>query len=139
VLGIVLVLVVVKELCPRRNALQRLDPDAAPADDGFAIRIARVIDEPRLIAVVRGVDARALIEDEQERVVAPHRLFLVPAVSLAVADLLAKVLDHLRSLQDVGSREGAESMDRRPAKLQPFVDRASLTGARLARLPGGGG
>src|SRR5215217_639137 len=43
----ILVLIIVGELRPRRNALDGLDPDVAALDVGVAVRIARVVDEAR--------------------------------------------------------------------------------------------
>src|SRR4051812_20648173 len=40
--------VVVRQLLSRRHVADRLDPDPPVVDHGVAVRVARVVDEPRL-------------------------------------------------------------------------------------------
>src|SRR5689334_1921587 len=53
-----LVLIVVHELRPGRNGLDRLDEDPLAIVDRLAIRVARMVDEARLVPVHRSVDHR---------------------------------------------------------------------------------
>src|ERR1043165_6310018 len=128
--GVVLLVVVgviVRQLFARRNGLHRMHPDPAAADLGLAVRIARVVDEDRLIAPDRPVDALALIQNEKEGVM-PARLLLHfrAPVGLGIRNLFAGVFDDAGSLRDILDREGAHSLNRRAAELEPFVDRAEL-------------
>src|SRR5262245_38268362 len=67
VFGIVVVLIVVGQLDPRRNSFDGRNPDAAVPNAGLAIRIARVVDEPRLVSIKGRIHAGAGAEYEQER------------------------------------------------------------------------
>ena len=61
-------LVVVAEFLAGLDRADRLDEDAPAVDDGLAVRVALVIDEPRRIAADAGIDADVVVDDEQERV-----------------------------------------------------------------------
>src|ERR1041385_7420202 len=139
--GVVLLVVVgviVRHLFARRNGLHRMHPDPAATDLRLAVRIAREVDEDRLIAPDRPIDALPLIQNEQEGVM-PARLLLHfrAPVGLGVRDFLSSVLDDPRSLRDVLNREGAHTLNRRAAELEPFVDRAELWRRQLM-VPGFG-
>ena len=82
---------------PGAMSLDRLDEHAALLDLGLAVRIARVIDEARVVAADAGVDDRALVDDEQERVVVVLVVVLVALVRLLVRDAVAEVLDRRAS------------------------------------------
>src|SRR5215831_11495405 len=62
------VLVVVRELVTGSDVAHGRDPDAPVLDDRVAVRITRVIDEPRLVAVDRRVDDDIVVNGEEERV-----------------------------------------------------------------------
>src|SRR5882672_4604487 len=62
-------LVVVVELFARLDVAQRFDEDAPLLDHGLAVRVAGVVDVARLVAADARVDHRALVDDEEERVV----------------------------------------------------------------------
>src|SRR6185437_11298416 len=135
VLGVIvlfLVLVIVRDLFARRDLPQCVDPDLSALDHRLGIGIARVVDESCLVPVPRRVDARAAVQNEEKSMMSRHRLIVVAAVRLGVAHLLAGVLDHPRALRDVAAREYAEAMNRRSARLEPFVNRTGLTGRRAA-------
>src|SRR5215510_159220 len=124
VIGIVVVLIVVRQFGPHRNALDRRDPDAAVPDAGLAVRITRMVDESRLIPVKGRVDAGAGAENEQKRVMLGHRIVFVPAVGFSVADPFTGVFDDLRSLRDVLHGERAESVNSGGTELHPCIDRS---------------
>src|SRR4029079_14889758 len=105
------------------------DPDMAASDDCLAIRIAGMVEEARFVALERRVDARTGVENEQKRGMPLHRRVVVPAIRLGIADFFTDVLDDLRSLRDVGSRERPQSVNVRSTKLHPIVHRTCTTGS----------
>jgi len=106
----ILVLVVVRELGTGGNALDRLDPDVPPFDEGITVRIARVIDEARIVSIECGVDDPLGVQREQKGVVTGVSLIRIPTIRFGVGDLLADVLDDRCAAWDVLSREGAQSL-----------------------------
>src|ERR1051325_4618007 len=131
VAALVVVGVIVRQLLARRNGPQRVNPDLAAADLRFAVGVAGMIDEDRFVSPDRAVDHLPLVQDEEKRVVAPHRVLLIPAIGLGIRDLLASVLDDPRSFRDILNREGADALNRRASKLGPFVYRGELWGRKL--------
>src|SRR3954466_5609501 len=81
-----LVLIIVHELRAGGDRLDRLDEDPLAIVDCFAIRIAGVIDESRLVSVDRCIDHRLVVDGEQERVVTRHLLIVVSLVGRAPGD-----------------------------------------------------
>jgi hypothetical protein len=85
--------VVVRELFTGLDRPLGEDEDA-PADVGrLAARLARVVDEARLVAVHGGVDRGLAIDGEKKRVVALHRFVVVAGVGFGVGDPFAGVFD----------------------------------------------
>src|SRR6185369_16238525 len=113
-----LVLIVVHELRASRNRLDRLDEDPLAIVDRFAVRFARVVDEPRVVSVHRGVDYRLVVHREEKRVVARHVLVIVALVGRPPGDALPEILDDPRSLPDRANGEGARALDLRRAELE---------------------
>src|SRR5690349_10221621 len=74
----VLVLIIVRQLGAHRYALDRVDPDMTALDVRVTVRIARVIDETRVVAVEGGVDDPFAVQREQKRVVP-----LIPLVGIS--------------------------------------------------------
>src|SRR3954468_3536014 len=95
-----LVLVVVHQLRSRGDRLRGFDEDPFPIVDRFAVRLARVIDEARLVPVHRSVDARLVVDREEERMMAVHLLVVVSLVRGLPRDALAEILDDARALLD---------------------------------------
>ena len=87
--GVALERVVVYQLGAGLDRTDRLDEDAPLLDHCLAVGIARVVDEARLVAVHCGVDHDLLVDREQERVVARHRVVVVAPVGLLVRDALS--------------------------------------------------
>ncbi len=73
-------LIIVAQLFAGFDRARRLDEDAPVVDDGLAVRITFVIDEPRRIAAHAGVDADLVVHDKQESVTVVERLFFVPRI-----------------------------------------------------------
>src|SRR6478609_7750458 len=67
-----LVLVVVQELRAGGNRSDRLDEDPLAIIDRLAVRLTRVVDEPRVVPVHGRVDYRLVVHREEKRVVARH-------------------------------------------------------------------
>src|SRR5206468_624733 len=74
VVGHEVVLVVVAQLLTGADVAQRVDPDVLALDQRDAVGVARMVDEARDVAADSRVDARATVQDEQERVVTRHAL-----------------------------------------------------------------
>src|SRR5690606_8300200 len=113
-----LVLIVVNELLARPDRPQRVDPDPPVLDDRLAVRVARVIDETRLVAVARAVDDGLSVDREEEGVVTPHPAFVVAPVRLLVRDALAGIFDDALPLADEAHGEGSGALDGRTAELE---------------------
>ena len=72
-----------------------------------------------------------VVEDEQKRVMPPHRLVVVAAIRLGVADFLADVLDDARSLRDVRSARSLQAMNRPSDEIPSIRSRdPNVPGAR---------
>src|SRR5436190_6280736 len=112
------VLIVVHQLRTGGDRLYRLDEDALAIIDRLAVRIAGVIDEPGVVPVHGGVDARLVIDREQEGVVAVQLVVVVPLVRRAPRDALAEILDDPSALPDRARRERPRALNRRRAKLE---------------------
>src|SRR3954463_6703276 len=117
----VLVLVIVRQLGTGRYALDRFDPDATALDVRVTVRITRVVDEARIVAVEGGVDDPPAVQREQKRVVPLIPLVGIPAIRFRVADRFTGILDDACAVRDVLSREGAEPLNGRLAQLEPLV------------------
>src|SRR5690606_34479891 len=88
-----LVRVVVRQLLAALDVAQRIDEHAIVLFDRLAVGIARVIDEPRVVAADRRVDAGATLQAEQERVMDLHGIVVIATVRLLGIDALALVFD----------------------------------------------
>src|SRR6185295_14505937 len=119
-------LVVVAELLAAGDRLDRVDEHAALLDGRLAIRVALVIDEARVVAADAGVDDRALVDDEQERVVVVLVVVLVTLVRFLVRDALAEILVEAFSLLDVAQCECAVTVY---GRMTHFVERMDFVPA----------
>src|SRR5687768_3147738 len=134
VLGAIsLVPIVVHQLFAGRDGANRLDVDPLPLVDRLAVGSAAVIDEPRVVAIDRGVDHRPLVDAEEERVMPAHSRVVVTAVGLVGRDALAGVLDDSGAFANLARRERPASLDLRLAKLEVLVRRLSLRAWRGGR------
>jgi hypothetical protein len=120
--------VIVLELLAGLYRADRLDEHAAVLGHRFAVRIAAVVDEARVVAVDAGVDDDAAVDDEQEGVVVVGGLCLVAAVSFLVRHALAQVFDDARALADAARRKGPEAMHART----PHAEHLRSGGAHTA-------
>src|SRR5262245_18125988 len=111
-------LVVVGELFARYDVAHGLDEHAPLLDDGFEVRIARMLDEECIVPIDAGIDHRALDDDEQERVIVVLVVVLVTTIGVTVRDALAEVLDDAGSLGDDAQRERAETVYARLPHLE---------------------
>src|SRR6185437_8693746 len=122
--------VVVRQLLARRDVANRLGPDPAVLDHGVAIRVARVIDEPCVVAVDRGVDHYVVVDREEERVMAFARHVGIARVGFSRCEPFAGVLDEARALWNAARREGAQSLHRRRPNLERRPAAAAHGGVR---------
>src|SRR5205823_1004313 len=86
---------VVCELDAGLNVPPGINPDSGVLDDRFAVRVARMIDQARVVAAAVSIDTSLLVEREEISVVAPHALVIVPAICFLVADSFSGILDDL--------------------------------------------
>ena len=85
--------VVVRQFLPPLHIANCLDPDPATVDDRVAVRIARVVDEPRLIPVYSSVDHDVIVDCKEVSVVPVRFIVRIPRVGLFRRQLLAGVFD----------------------------------------------
>src|SRR5687767_15663300 len=116
-----LILIVVGELHARLDILFRVDPDLPPVDHRFAVRIAGVVDVARVVPLTVAVDHRLLVECEEESVMPPHRLVVVPPIGLGVRDALPGVFDDSLAGPDSFFCEDTAPLNRRAANLVEAV------------------
>lgn len=112
------VCVVVRELFARLDVANRLDPDAAVVDHRIAVRVARVVDEPRLVAADRRVDHHVVVDREEEGVVPLTFYVGIACVGFGGREAFAGVFDETRARGYRARGECAESLDRRLANLE---------------------
>ena len=101
ILGLILVhseAVVVAEFFAGLDRASRFDENAALVFHRFAIRIARVIDEARVIALHGGINAHVAIANLKEKGVMPlHRSIIIAAVGFIGGNQFARVFDNARA------------------------------------------
>src|SRR3984957_7095942 len=103
-------LVVVRHLLAGLDRAQRLDEHPALLHDRLAIRIARVIEETRVITVGARIDDGLRIDDEEERVAVVLLLRLIAPISLVVGNALSEILDDALALLDPAGRKHSAAM-----------------------------
>jgi hypothetical protein len=113
--------VVVRELFARLDVANGLDPNATVVDHGVAIRIARVIDESRLVAVDGGVDHDVVVDREQERVMSFAVDVGISRVGFGGREPLTRVFDETRPRGNSARSECTEPLNRRRANLEWIV------------------
>ena len=86
----------------------------ASSIDRVAIRVARVVDEPRLVAVHRRVDHDVVVDREQKRVMALVAVVGIPRVGLRRRQRCARVLDQSRASGNRSSQTPLALNRRRP-------------------------
>src|SRR5204863_4990308 len=104
--------IVVRQLFSRLNVTDRLDPDPRVVDDRVAIRIARVVDEPRLVAVHGSIDHDVVVNREQIRVMPLVAAVRIPRVGLRRGETLSRVFDQPRSSWNSLSRKCPFALNR---------------------------
>src|ERR1700722_9250853 len=110
---VALYLIVVAQFLAAPYGPNRLDEDALVQRGAFAVRIAAMVDVPRLIPVHARVDHGFRVHREQKRVIVVRILVLVARVRFLVAHALTQIFDDGRALADAARGEHAESMDGR--------------------------
>src|SRR5678815_1169453 len=110
--------VVIRELLARGDVADRLDPDATVVDDRIAVRIARVIDEPRVVAVDGGVDHDVVVDREEKRVVSLINAIGVTGIRGVGCETLAGIFDETRSRWNATRGERAQSLHGRRTNLE---------------------
>src|SRR3954471_2619406 len=104
--------VVVGELLARPHVANGFDPDATVLDDSVAVRIARVVYEPRCVAVHRRIDHDVVVDREQERVVALTSAVGIARIRFSRRESRARILDQAGTSRNATCRERAHSLDR---------------------------
>src|SRR5512143_992074 len=61
-------IVVVREFLPRIDVAEREDPDPPPAHHRFAVRLTRMVDEPRIISADGGIHHNLVVHVEEQDV-----------------------------------------------------------------------
>src|SRR5947208_2294643 len=117
VVGCALNLVVVGELLARLDGADRIDEHPSGLDHRFAVRLAGMIHETRLVAVDPGVDHGVRVDGEEESVVVARPFVVVAAIRLWVRYTLAAVLDDAPAARDARRREHPQAVQRRLAHL----------------------
>src|SRR5688572_27110794 len=101
--------VVVGQLFARRDVLAGTNPDVVADNLAVAVRLARVVDEPRDVAIDHGVADPPAIHGEAPDLAALQILRLALETFLVI-DQLAFVFDDARVLVDWLEREHAPAM-----------------------------
>src|SRR5204862_5579702 len=95
----------------------RIDEHPSGLDHRFAVRLAGMIHETRLVAVDPGVDHGVRVDGEEESVVVARLFVVVAAIRLGVRYTLAAVLDDAPAARDARRREHPQAVQRRLAHL----------------------
>jgi len=126
--------VIIRQLFARFHITDRLDPDSSPLDDRIAVGIARVVDEPRIVAIHCRVDDDVVVYCKEIRVVPLPLVVRIPLVGLPRRQSLARVLDKPGSSFDRLRRKGAEALDGRFGDPE-WLHRDQAMGRNLSRIP----
>src|SRR5690606_37917796 len=106
------VVVVVEQLLPLADRLDRVDEDAAILDNRLAVRVAGVVDVLHAAAADARVDHRLVVDLEQERVMTLLRLVVVAAIRFLPRNALTAILADALAGPDVAGRECAPALHR---------------------------
>src|ERR1700694_1893844 len=110
-------LVIVAELLARFDGADRVGVHALVLDQRFAVRLAGVIHEARLVAIDAGVDHGVRVDDEQEGVVVARILAVVTTIRFRMRDALAPVLDDACAARDAPRGKHTQAVQARIAHL----------------------
>ena len=110
-------MIIVRQLRAGQNVMDGLYKDSAILDHRFAVRLTRVVDEPRLVPLARRINHGFLVHSKEEGVRALHSIVVIPLIRLFRRNALAQILDDPRPLSDGTKRESAETLNRGRAKL----------------------
>ena len=105
--------VVVRQFLPRFHFANCLDPDPATVDDRIAVRIARVVDEPRVVSVYSSVDDYIVVDREEVSMVSAGFIVGVTLVGLFRRQPLAGVFDESKAFGYRSSCKRTQSLDLR--------------------------
>ena len=103
--------VIIRQLFARFHIADRLDPDPAVLDDRITVGVARVVDEPRIVAIHGGVDDGVIIYREEIGVMPVPLVVGVPLVGLFRRQPLSGVLDQAGSPWDWFRCKRTQSLD----------------------------
>src|SRR6185369_7048569 len=110
--------VIVRELLPRLDIANRLDPDAIFIDHGIAVRIAGVIEEARVVPVDGGVDHHMIVDGEEIGVMPLTLDVRIPRVGLGRSEPLSRILDEARARGNAARRKATEPLNTGFADLE---------------------
>jgi hypothetical protein len=102
--------VIVRELFTGGDVANCIYPDSPVIDDGVAIRIARVVDEPRFVSVKGGIDYDVVVDGKEIRMMPLLYSVGISLVCLSGRQSLAGVFDNARAGSDRADCERTESL-----------------------------
>src|SRR5580693_8528804 len=108
-------LVVVGQFFTGPDGPDRFDEHAPVVDHRFAVWIAGMIDEARVIAMHTGIDDYPAVDDEQKRVIVTIALVLIAHVRLTVRNAIAQIFDDARAFADAAQGKYPASVHARAA------------------------
>ena len=113
--------VVVGQLLARADVANCLDPDSAVVNDGIAVRIARVVDEARFVALERRVDHDLVVNRKEKGVVPLACNVGITRVGLRNSEPLPRIFDEPDASRNGTSGKPADALHGRLAKIEPEV------------------
>ena len=115
-------LVVVHQFFANFDGFDGVNPDVSVFDDGFTIRIARMIQVFRIATCFARVKHGVVIEDEQECVMPSGRVIVViPFVRFCMRDWFAEVFDEAFAFTDGTGSERATPLNRRAVNFKRLI------------------
>ena len=100
--------VIVRQFFSNFHIPDRFDPDPAVLDYGITVRIARVVDKPRIVPVDRRVDHDVIVNREEIRVMSLAFVVGVPLVRLTRRTCTADSAQLQRRVGAVATRVGSQ-------------------------------
>jgi hypothetical protein len=105
--------VIVRELLAGSDVANGVDPDATVIDYRIAVRIARMIDEPRFVSIESGVDYDIVIDCKEIRMMPLLCTVGISLIRFSRRQALSRILDDSGAGCDRAGGESAEPLYRR--------------------------
>ena len=104
--------VIIRQLFSGFHITDSLDPDTLGLDHRIAVRVARVVDEPRFVPIDGRIDDDIVIDCEKVGVMPVRFVVRVSGICLDRRKALAGVFDESRSFRYALRCESTESLNR---------------------------